>query len=360
MSKESRSILFLFPYPADLGPSQRFRFFQYLSELEHRGVSYTLRPLYSVSEYSAIYRPGTFILYKVLVLVYLFFKRFFQLFSVASYSVVFIHRELYPLGPPIFEWIIAKVFKKKIIYDFDDAIWLPQYQDKPRLLDKLRNPSKVNSIIKWSWKVSCGNAYLAQHARIYNQQVVINPTTIDTEYLHNRIKDQRTEKLVIGWTGTYSTLMYLEPLIPLIRKLEEQYDFELLVIANQKPDFDCRSLRFIPWNKDTEIDDLLRMNVGVMPLLDDDWTRGKCGFKALQYMALGIPAVISPVGVNTEIVTQGVNGYLCATDEEWYRAFEALLKNPELRIQQGKAARETVLERYSVKSNTDNFLNLFE
>jgi len=352
-----KKVTFIVPYPYGIAPGQRFRYEQYLELLVQQGYTVKTYSFFSLKAYQLLYSSNNF--GRLLFTLWGYVKRTLQLPLLFSVDYVFLFREASPLGPPVFEWIVAKVLRKKIIYDFDDAIWLPQYQENPRLLDKLRNPSKVNSIIKWSWKISCGNAYLAGHARQFNANVVVNPTTIDTEHLHNQIKNQQTDKLVIGWTGTHSTLMYLEPLIPLIKKLEEKYDFELLVIANVKPEFECKSLRFIPWNKDTEIDDLLRMNVGVMPLLDDAWTRGKCGFKALQYMALGIPAIISPVGVNKEIIQQGVNGYLCNTDEEWSAAFEALLKDPELRITQGKAARKTVVDRYSVVSNTKNFLDLF-
>jgi glycosyltransferase involved in cell wall biosynthesis len=131
------------------------------------------------------------------------------------------------------------------------------------------------------------------------------------------------------------------------------------VISNKEPDFKLRSLRFLPWKKETEIDDLLRFNIGLMPLEDDLWAKGKCAFKALQYMSLGIPAVVSPVGMNTEVVTDGVNGYICNTPEEWYSALEKIMQDPNLRIELGKAARQTIETRYAVVSNSENFLKLF-
>ena len=135
-------------------------------------------------------------------------------------------------------------------------------------------------------------------------------------------------------------------------------DFEFKVISNRAPGFELRSLVYKDWKKETEVDDLMTFNLGVMPLADDPWTRGKCGFKALQYMGLGMPAVASPVGVNTAIITQGVDGYLCNTPEEWETTLRKLVTDEKLRVEMGQRARQTVVERYSVLSNTSNFLSL--
>ncbi len=275
------------------------------------------------------------------------------------YDYVFIHREATPIGPPLIEWMIAKVFRKKIIYDFDDAIWLPNTSASNRMAATLKWHQKVEGICRWSYKVSCGNEYLCNYARQFNENVVLNPTTIDTREQHNRLKNQNTDKLVIGWTGTHSTLPYLKPLLPVLEKLYQHYDFELRVIANAPPDEQADFITFIPWQKASEIDDLLAFNVGLMPLTNDPWAKGKCGFKALQYMALGIPALVSPVGVNTEIVDDGTNGFICTNDNDWYEALEKLIADPALRENMGKAGRKKVEERYSVLSNTNKFLELF-
>jgi glycosyltransferase involved in cell wall biosynthesis len=189
----------------------------------------------------------------------------------------------------------------------------------------------------------------------------VNPTTIDTEHLHNKVRDQAAPgRLVIGWTGTHSTLKYLDQVVPALAQLEaEGLDFEFRVISNQPPTLPLRSLVFIPWRKETEIADLLEFHVGIMPLEDDMWAKGKCAFKALQYMALGIPALVSPVGMNTEVVQNDYNGYVCTTPADWENRLRQLLANPNLRQHLGLAARATVVERYSVRANTPNFLSLF-
>ena len=154
-------------------------------------------------------------------------------------------------------------------------------------------------------------------------------------------------------------MQYLRPLVPVLEKLATKYQFTVKVISNQAPDFEIPNLEFLPWNKSTEIDDLATFNIGVMPLTDDKWAQGKCGFKALQYMSLGIPAVISPVGVNNEIVSNNVNGFLCNSEEEWYVALETLLINTEKRKEMGIKARERILDKYAVSANKHNFISLF-
>ena len=276
-----------------------------------------------------------------------------------EYDFIFIHREVTPIGPPVFEWIIAKVLKKKIIYDFDDAIWLTNTSANNKIIAGLKCHGKVRSICRWSYRISCGNDYLADFARDYNENVIVNPTTIDTKRYHNRIKDQNTPRLTIGWTGTHSTAQYLDDVLPVLEKLEKKYDFTFIVISNAPLKHSLKNLKYITWNKDTEIEDLMQFNIGIMPLKEDPWSRGKCGFKALQYMSLGIPALVSPIGVNTKIVDDGINGTLCSDAEDWERAIVAYLTDPLLRIKNGIAAREKIENSYSVVSNTQNFIKLF-
>jgi glycosyltransferase involved in cell wall biosynthesis len=173
------------------------------------------------------------------------------------------------------------------------------------------------------------------------------------------VKDQHTPQVVIGWTGTHSTIAYLYQLIPVLQELEKAYTFTFLVISDKQPDFTLNSLLYLPWNKASEMSDLLKMNIGVMPLTDDVWAKGKCGFKALQYMALGIPALVSPVGVNTEIVNHGLNGYICYTTDDWKNYLKELLVDVERRTQMGRAARQKVENQYSIQANCRNFLDLF-
>lgn len=355
------NILFVVPYPIGQAPSQRFRFEQYFGILSSQGITYHVQSFWDAKAWAILYRQGN-VFAKAYGLARGFFRRSLLIFKLHRYDFIFLHREASPIGPPIFEWLMTNVFKKKIIYDFDDAIWVPSTSDANGIVAKLKWSSKVSSICQWAYKVSCGNDYLCQYARQYQNLVVLNPTTIDTEHLHNPVNKDETNnriKPVIGWTGTHSTLPYLHELIPILRELERRYSFTFCVIANQAPDVTLQSLQFIPWKKETEIADLLLFDIGVMPLTDDDWAKGKCGFKALQYMALGIASVVSPIGVNTEIVDHGITGFICTEPEEWLKALTELLTNPALRMKMAEAARMKVESAYSVKSNTKNFLELF-
>ncbi len=354
------SILFLVPYPLGRAPSQRFRFEQYLPILTKHGHTYQLNSFLDESTWHILYKPGH-IGAKVLGILHGFVQRIGHVWAARNYDIVFIHREAAPIGPPLFEWLLAKVLRKHLIYDFDDAIWLANTSKANRLAAGLKWHQKVASICKWSYKNSCGNTYLMAYARQFNLHSIVNPTTIDTNHLHNRVRDQTAPgRLVIGWTGTHSTLKYLDQLVPVLTQLEDEgLDFEFRVISNQPPDLPVRSMVFVPWHKDTEIDDLLKFHVGLMPLEDDLWAQGKCAFKALQYMALGIPSLVSPVGMNTEVVQHGYNGYVCTTLADWDYCLRQLLSNPSLRQQLGFAARSTVEARYSVNANQANFLQLF-
>lgn len=351
-------VLFVTPYPHGEAPSQRFRFEQYYQALDKAGIEYDVAPFLDNATWQILYKPGH-TLQKVWGILKGFGRRKMLMLRLGKYDRVFIHREASPIGPPVFEWFMAKVLRKKVIYDFDDAIWLSNTSDNNKIVAGFKWHGKVRSISKWACKVSCGNQYLCEFAKQFNQNVVLDPTTIDTVNLHNKIKDQRTEKVVIGWTGTHSTVQYLNDLVPVLQKLEQQYDFEFRVISNREPDIKLRSLRYVPWNKETEIDDLLQFNFGLMPLRDDKWAKGKCGFKALQYMALGMPAIVSPVGVNTAVVDNGTNGYICSTAIEWEKAIESLLANAELRTNMGAQARKKIVDHYSVLSNSGVFLSLF-
>lgn len=352
-------ILFVVPYPSGKAPSQRFRFEQYFEALTAAGHQYRVASFISDATWAILYKPGHQ-LQKIAGILGGFLRRIALLFSVPQYDYVFIHREASPIGPPVFEWLIAKVLGKKIVYDFDDAIWIPNTSEANKIVAGVKWHHKVGSICRWAYKVSCGNAYLRDYAQQFNPNAIINPTTIDTEHLHNRVRNQQAlGKLVIGWTGTHSTLKYIEQVVPVLARLEQEFDFEFRVISNQPPALPLRSLVYVPWRKETEIADLLTFHVGLMPLEDDPWAKGKCAFKALQYMALGEPALVSPVGMNTEVVQEGVNGNICATPAEWEAALRQLLVNPPLRAQMGEAARRTIEERYSVVANRRNFLGLF-
>lgn len=356
-------ILFIVPYPLKESPSQRFRFEQYFKILENAGFEFETQSFLDSQNWQVFFKPGN-LKTKVWALIKGFAKRVLIILKAPKYDFVFIHREATPAGPPWFEWFIACVLRKKILYDFDDAIWSTDRTDESRLLRWMKWRSKVESLCKWSYKVSCGNQYLQQYALQFNKNSFINPTTIDIDYVECKANAQarveRNNGLTIGWTGSHSTLKYLNQLNNVFVQLLAQHPhLNFTIIANKKPDLNFK-FTFLHWNVLTEVEDLLSFDIGIMPLPDDEWSKGKCGFKILQYMALGIPSVASPVGVNTQIIQDGLNGFLCRDKSEWYQKLTKLVEDPKLRLQLSAAGHRTVLENYSVRSNTSNFLKLFE
>nr|WKN36527.1 glycosyltransferase family 4 protein [Tunicatimonas sp. TK19036] len=357
-NSKKKLIIILCPYPSGGAPSQRFRYEQYLDALVRAGYRYQICSFIDLKTNRILYQPGH-TLRKAGGIAQGFLRRIRHLFISRNADAVLIHREATPLGPPWVEWIIAKILRKPIIYDFDDAIWLEDQSGVNSWVSRLKWRNKVAKICRWSYKVSVGNAYLADFVRQHNTQVVVNPTTIDTNHHHNTLVDQSASPVTIGWTGSHSTLKYLDTVVPVLQRLSQSHNFRFIVIANRPLEWNLPNLDFIQWKQDSEINDLMRIHIGIMPLPDDAWSKGKCGFKALQYMALGIPAVVSPVGVNKQMVNHGEQGFLCHTEEEWYQSLEKLLVTPELRKNMGRSGRQRVEQYYSVQSNTANFLALF-
>lgn len=352
-------ILFITPYPHQEAPSQRFRFEQYAGWLRENNFELTFTPYFDEKTWKLLYQKGK-LFNKITHVITAYLKRFVLLFQLKKYDYIFIHREMAPIGPPIFEWLLAKVFRRKYIYDFDDAIWLPNYSEANSKFQRLKAYWKVNYVMKWANKITAGNDYLANYARQYNPNVQVIPTTIDTENYHNILTNHDENQLIIGWTGTHSTMHYLEFIFPIIAELEQEFDFKFRIISDKAPDTNLKSIEFVKWNKETEIADLAQIHIGVMPLKEDQWSEGKCGFKGLQYMALGIVSLMSPVGVNKIIVQNGVNGYIATTPEEWKAILKDLMQHPEKRKEIGLNGRNRVIDAYSVLSQKNNYLELFK
>ncbi|MEO6329138.1 MAG: glycosyltransferase [Ginsengibacter sp.] len=354
-----KKVLFIVQSPKGISPGQRFRVELYEKTLRENKIAFDIQSFIDKSTRKIIYRKG-YIFEKTFGVIKGFFKTFAGLIKIARYDFIVVYREATPIGPPVFEWIFAKILRKKLIFDFDDSIWVPLVSDNNTWIRFLKCSWKIKYICRWSYKVSVGNMFLYNYVIKYNKNVVLNPTCVDTEYRHNKIKSQDTNNVCIGWTGSFSTLVYLNQVVEVLQELEKKYSFDFIVIADQNPKLPLKGFKFLKWNEETEITDLLQLNIGIMPLSDTEFERGKCGFKIIQFLALGIPAVASPVGVNKKIINQNINGFLCETKEEWYAALEKLLCDKALRETMGAAGREEIEKNYSVKSNTQNFLSLFE
>ena len=346
----------LAPYPINCGPSQRFRFEQYLTIWRQNGIEITLYPFYSKYVWSILYLRGKVIRKTVGVLACMARRIFITLFSLRSHDLIFIHREAVPAGPPVVEWILTKVFRKRIIFDFDDALWLVHCKRLINLF--LMRRVRVNFLLRNSNYIICGNKYLLDYCLKFNECTTIIPTTIDTKY-HKPVS-KINEKPTICWTGTHTTLPYLKIILESLNEINKQFHFVFLVISNEKPDFPIPNMVFKRWNQEDEIETLCEASIGVMPLPFDAWSKGKCGLKILQFMALGIPVVASDWGVNSEIIKQGHNGMLCKDTSQWTESLRILLEDSALRNHIGREGRKLVESKYSVEFNKAHYSQVLD
>jgi len=265
------------------------------------------------------------------------------------------------LGSVFFEKRFRKS-KAKMIFDFDDSVWLGDTSDANKQLEWLKNPGKIITLISLCDMVFAGNRYLADFACTFNSNVKIIPTTIDVkEYKRDTSVIKGSEKICIGWTGSITTIKHFEYAVPILKKIKEKYRDKVWFKVIGDSDYYNAELdvKGQAWNKEKEVADLSSIDIGIMPLPDDEWTKGKCGLKGLQYMALEIPAIMSPVGVNSEIINDGVNGFLATKEQEWIDKISLLVDDVKLRETIGKEARKTVIEKYSIDSMKGNYLRYF-
>jgi len=394
-------LLILSLHPIE-SPGPRFRIYQYLPYFKQAGIEYTISAFLNSEEYMNIYNgPATSFLEKSNAAIKGIARQIHAIADIKSYDGVIVYREAILVGRP---WIERYIVKKgiPIIFDFDDAIWMPvksQTGISPILKRLIKSTKKFDEIMQLSTHIVAGNNYLAQHAQLLNKHVSVIPTVVDTDYYKPSTAKQNRDDIVIGWIGSGSTSVYLKLLDNIWSKLqfpslpkrdnadasspslfkeggvpERSLGRELKIRSNAlSPSLSKRDAADEPqhnlvlkiiggtynpigihtnnikWSLDTELAEMSEFDIGIMPLPDDEWAKGKCGLKILQYMAMGIPCVASPVGVNTEIIQDGVNGFLAKDEKEWIEKLTLLIENPELRQRLGRAGRKTVEERYSLK-----------
>lgn len=350
-------VLFMTPYPRFEAPSQRFRFEQQIDFLEANNIQCDFHSFWNLKTWKVLFKHGHTI-EKLIGFATGWWNRFALMFRLGEYDVVFLHREAAPVGPPVIEWIMAKLLRKKIIFDFDDAIWLPNVSQVNKFAAALKNHGKVKSICRWSWKISCGNEFLATYAKQFNPNVFIIPTTVDTDYYKPSQAKPIEKKLIVGWTGSLSTNRYVEEMDFVFRELAKTVDFDLVLISNLPPQL-SHPYKFIKWNRDTEVQDLEQIDVGLMPLSDDDWSRGKCAFKLIQYGALEIASVASPVGANNQVVINNETGLFATNKDEWLNALRQLADEAMLRKNMGLKSREHIVTNYSKQAMAQRYFSLF-
>ena len=350
-------VLAIVPSVYDTSPGQRYRIEQWEPLLREEGVEITYAPFESPELNEVLYRSGM-TLKKMSLVLPRFTDRLATLRTVKQFDLVYIFREAALLGPAVFERLIARS-GIPVVFDFDDAVWVTYRSPSNGYLSYLKFAGKTKTICRLSAHVMVGNPYLASYAQQVNPNVTIIPSTIDTHKYQLR-KSEPTAVPVIGWTGSHSTVQHLDTLSGALRRLAKSHQFRLRVIGAttyQLPGIDVEAIK---WRSDTEVADLYGIDIGVMPLPEDQWSKGKCGMKALQFMGLEIPTICSPVGVNTDIIKDNQNGFLAASEDEWVEKLGSLLNSAALRERLGKAGRATVEEKYSAKTQAPRVFEIFK
>ena len=353
MTTAPKKVLLLSRYDS-LGASSRVRYLQYISQLEAQGWTVEVSALFSNDYIEALYDgSGRF---RHAVQGYL--KRLVVLFKAWRFDILILEKELLPFLPAWLERVLANLNIPYVV-DYDDALF-HRYDLNPHLLVRTVLGRKIDAVMHNAAVVIAGNEYLAERAYMAGaRRIEIIPTVVDTQrYQPSELDVDSTP--VIGWIGTPKTSRYLKMLLPTFEKLQKELQVRFFAVGARNGDFSKSLIEVIPWSEDTEIASIRSFSIGIMPLTDSPWERGKCGYKLIQCMACAKPVVASPVGVNSEIVEPGINGYLAGTPEDWYHYLYKLLVSPNLRYQMGLKGRQKVVNWYSKQAQAPRLFNVLE
>jgi glycosyltransferase involved in cell wall biosynthesis len=345
-----KNILCLALY-GDQAASNRVRLGQYKDALKPFGYELSINSLL-VNEYilaltSKSNRP-------MLKLILSFVSRAKLLLSKNKHDLLIVHCELFPFMPG---WIESFFLRKPYIYDFDDAFYLKYNKGKYKFLKPFLG-SKFKKIIKNAALVTAGNKNLANFAMKYNNNVLVLPSVVDTK-IYQAQERAPNNIFTLGWIGSPSTAIYLNQLKKPLSLLGQKISIRLLVIGAEAPAIENISVESIPWSLKDEVKLINQFDVGLMPLIDDEWSRGKCGYKLIQCMACGVCVIASPVGSNTDVVNDKC-GLLAESDDDWYDAILMLSQNPNLRKYLGSASIKHISKNYSLKANSLLFMDAMD
>ncbi|MCW1874156.1 glycosyltransferase family 4 protein [Erwinia sp. INIA-01] len=342
------------------GASSRYRSIQYFDYLQQQGVTVVHRYLFSDEYLKLKYSKNR---KHLLVAMTCYLKRFFNLVcDVRKGRVFIIEKELFPYLPVKFEYLIKAVGARYIL-DYDDAIW-HNYDSHRRGLVRFLLGNKLKKIIRTSDFFIGGNDYLCDYAdRAGARHVVTIPTVISQKKYHAAYLDMpKSEPFTLVWIGSPSTSPYLVELNDALSRITQEFDINVRLIGFDEKMSHRLAFRHtvVSWNADTEVSELATAHLGIMPLPDRPFEKGKCGFKLIQYMAVGLPILASPVGVNVQIVTNGVNGFTCRDSDDWYSRIRQIFLDETLRAEMGKNSRKNFIERYSLEAASIIYLQTIE
>jgi L-malate glycosyltransferase len=354
-----KSVLILCPSPKGTAAAQRLKYEQYLHLLERDGYEFTISSFQSNHFWKIIHQPG-YILAKVFWVIYGYIKRLYDIFRSPFYDVVFVTIYVTPLGAPIYERLLFW-FNKNVVYDLDDMMFLPT-ANSSWLKNKLKGKKKpIVLMTKAKYVIVC-TPKLEEIALGLNKykNVVDISSTFNTERFVPVKEYSKKETTTIGWTGTHSTLAYLQLLENVLQQVAKKRNIKLLVICNKEYKLEGVNVEYRQWTEANEVSDLHDMEIGVYPIAENEWSLGKSSLKALTYMSIGIPAVATAYGTNFRIIENGISGILVNTDEEWINKLIELIDDVNLRKKIGENGRKRIVEHFSVQANYPKYLKAFE
>lgn len=336
-------VLYLTKYSRN-GASSRMRSYQYFPLLEKEGIQVTVSPFFDEEYLELLYAKKNISKLKIASF---YLNRFKIIFSIYKYDKICIEKELFPYFFSWFEQLLF-IFKVEYIVDYDDAIF-HNYDLNPNKIIRFLLKNKIGKVMKYSGHVLAGNDYLASKAKLAGaKRITILPTSIDME-LYNSKNENENSKIVIGWIGSPTTYKYVEKKIPLFNDLAQKYDFELQIVGAKKEAATEGFINYLPWTEKTEVELISIFDIGIMPLENSPWELGKCAYKIIQYMGCAIPVVASDVGMNTEVIQNGENGFLANTKKEWIEKLSYLIENKIERKKLGNQGRKLAENNYSIQ-----------
>jgi glycosyltransferase involved in cell wall biosynthesis len=361
MAAGKKKILILCPSPKGTAATQRLKYEQYLDLLEQAGYSFTISSFQTQRFWKIIYKPGR-TAEKILWTGVGYLKRVYDLLRSPFYDGIFVNLWVTPLGFPFFERLLF-FFNRKVIYDIDDMIFITSHDHiKTSLFQKLKGRKKPVVLMRHAkYVIVCTPKLeeIALETNKYKNAIDIS-STFDTARFVPVKEYAQHEPVTIGWTGTHSTIPFLETLQPILAAVAKQRKIKLLVIANKEYAMKDVPTEFIPWSAENEVNDLHKMDIGLYPIPANEWSLGKSSLKALTYMSIAIPFVATAYGTNYRIMQEGVQGFMAKDEKEWFDKIIRLTDDVNLRRQMGRAGRKTVEELYSVEANFPKYLQAFK
>ncbi|HZH92013.1 MAG TPA: glycosyltransferase family 4 protein [Pyrinomonadaceae bacterium] len=347
-------VLALASYPVEAAAT-RYRLHQFIAPLAERGITLTVHPFVDSQLFASLYRrqewPRT-----VRGLLRSAVRRLNDVWDARGADVLLVQREAMMIGPPLVEWLITKVGRCPMVLDLDDATYVrylsPTYG---RLGSAVKWFGKTDDLIGWAKIVTCGNRSIAAYVAGKGVRAVIIPTVVDTDIFHPRPAAPLADVPLLGWIGTHSTYPYLESIFPALQQLARSHRFRLRVVGSGRENINVQGVEVEnpAWNLAREVHDFQSLDIGLYPIVADDWATGKSGFKAIQYMSVGVPFVVTPVGECAEIGLAGSTHLTATSRDEWAASLGRLLSDAALRESMGAAGRRYALEHYTVAAQAD-------